>query len=182
MPLYLQVLFSSWRCRSWHQPARAVGGRAGALVTMAPTSAKSSRAGILAVSKGQREAALALGMTYGQLMRRIVAAPGAALRRCRRPATSSSPCSKLALVARHRLRARDPGGPPRRPGQLPNLEALIIAAVFYWVMTLIFSALQCAARKGTGARESHGLKRAAAAVVEGRPMVAAEPTWRERLV
>jgi len=101
------------------------------------------RAGILAVSKGQREAALALGMTYGQLMRRIVLPQ--ALRFALPPTGNefiamlkdSALVSATGFVHEILWRATKAGRANFR-----NLEALIIAAVFYWVMTLIFSALQ----------------------------------------
>lgn len=101
------------------------------------------RAGILSVGKGQREAAVALGMTYGQMMTRIVL-PQAL--RFAIPPTGNEFIAMLkdsALVSAtgfvHELmwRATKVGR-----ANFKNLEALIIAAVFYWVMTLIFSALQ----------------------------------------
>jgi polar amino acid transport system permease protein len=101
------------------------------------------RAGILSVGKGQREAAIALGMTYGQMMRRIVL-PQAL--RFAIPPTGNEFIAMLkdsALVSItgfvHELmwRATKAGRANFR-----NFEALLIAAVFYWVMTLVFSALQ----------------------------------------
>lgn len=101
------------------------------------------RAGLSSVGKGQREAALALGMTSGQMMLRIVI-PQAL--RFAIPPTGNEFIAMLkdsALVSAtgfvHELmwRATKVGR-----AQFNNLEALIIAAVFYWIMTLIFSALQ----------------------------------------
>jgi polar amino acid transport system permease protein len=101
------------------------------------------RAGLSSVGKGQREAALAIGMTPGQTMRRIVI-PQAL--RFAIPPTGNEFIAMLkdsALVSAtgfvHELmwRATKVGR-----AQFHNLEALITAAVFYWVMTLIFSALQ----------------------------------------
>ncbi len=101
------------------------------------------RAGILSVGRGQREAALAIGMTYSQLMRRIVV-PQAL--RLALPPTGNEFIAMLkdsALISAtgfvHELlwRATKAGRSNFR-----NMEALIIAAVFYWVMTLIFSAVQ----------------------------------------
>jgi len=101
------------------------------------------RAGILSVGRGQREAALALGMTYGQLMRRIVLPQ--ALRLAVPPTGNefiamlkdSALVSATGFVHEIMWRATRAGRSNFR-----NLEALIIAAVFYWVMTLVFSALQ----------------------------------------
>ena len=101
------------------------------------------RAGLSSVSKGQREAALAIGMTPGQTMRRIVI-PQAL--RFAIPPTSNEFIAMLkdsALVSAtgfvHELmwRATKVGR-----AQFHNLEALIVAAVFYWIMTLVFSYFQ----------------------------------------
>ncbi len=101
------------------------------------------RAGILSVGPGQREAAMALGMTYPQLMRRIVLPQ--ALRFALPPTGNefiamlkdSALVSATGFVHEILWRATKAGRANFR-----NLEALIIAAVFYWVMTLVFSALQ----------------------------------------
>ncbi len=101
------------------------------------------RAGILSVGKGQREAALALGMTYGQMMRRIVLPQ--ALRFAIPPIGNDfiSMTKDSALVAAtgfvHELmwRAVKVGR-----AQFRNLEALIMAAIFYWLLTLILTAIQ----------------------------------------
>jgi polar amino acid transport system permease protein len=101
------------------------------------------RAGILSVGRGQREAAMALGMTYGQLMRRIVLPQ--ALRLALPPTGNefiamlkdSALVSATGFVHEILWRATRAGRSNFR-----NLEALIIAAVFYWVMTLVFSTLQ----------------------------------------
>ena len=101
------------------------------------------RAGILSVSKGQREAAVALGMTYGQLMRRIVLPQ--ALRFAIPPLGNDfiSMLKDSALVSAtgfvHEIlwRAQYAG-----KANFRNLEALLIAAVFYWVLTLMFSGVQ----------------------------------------
>jgi polar amino acid transport system permease protein len=101
------------------------------------------RAGILAVSKGQREAAVALGMTYGQLMRRIVLPQ--ALRFAIPPTGNefiamlkdSALISATGFVHEILWRAEKAGRSNFR-----NLEALLIAAVFYWGMTLLFSGAQ----------------------------------------
>ena len=101
------------------------------------------RAGLSSVGKGQREAALALGMTPNQMMRRVVI-PQAL--RFSIPPTGNEFIAMLkdsALVSAtgfvHELMWR-----ATRVGraQFHNLEALIIAAVFYWIMTLVFTGLQ----------------------------------------
>ena len=101
------------------------------------------RAGLSSVSKGQREAALAIGMTPRQMMQRIVV-PQAL--RFAIPPTGNEFIAMLkdsALVSAtgfvHELmwRATKVGR-----AQFHNLEALITAAVFYWIMTLVFSYFQ----------------------------------------
>lgn len=101
------------------------------------------RAGIAAVGKGQREAAMALGMTARQTMQRVILPQ--ALRFAIPPTGNEfiAMTKDSALVAAtgfvHELmwRATKVGRANFR-----NLEALIIAAVFYWFMTLILTALQ----------------------------------------
>lgn len=101
------------------------------------------RAGLSSVGKGQREAALAIGMTPGQMMQRIVI-PQAL--RFAIPPTGNEFIAMLkdsALVSAtgfvHELmwRATKVGR-----ARFRNLEALIMAAVFYWIMTLIFTYFQ----------------------------------------
>lgn len=101
------------------------------------------RAGLSSVGKGQRDAAMALGMSPRQMMQRIVV-PQAL--RFAIPPTGNEFIAMLkdsALVSAtgfvHELmwRATKVGR-----AQFRNLEALIMAAVFYWIMTMIFSALQ----------------------------------------
>lgn len=101
------------------------------------------RAGISSVGKGQREAAIALGMTQGQLMRRIVLPQ--ALRFAIPPMGNDfiAMTKDSALVAAtgfvHELMWR-----ATRVGRanFRNMEALIMAAIFYWIMTLILTAIQ----------------------------------------
>lgn len=101
------------------------------------------RAALSSVGKGQREAALAIGMTQGQLMQRIVLPQ--ALRFAIPPLGNDfiSMLKDSALVAAtgfvHELmwRAVKVGR-----ATFHNLEALIMAAIFYWVMTLVFSYFQ----------------------------------------
>jgi len=113
------------------------------------------RAGISSVGKGQREAATALGMTQGQLMRRIVLPQ--ALRFAIPPMGNDfiAMTKDSALVAAtgfvHELMWR-----ATRVGRanFRNMEALIMAAFFYWIMTLILTAVQSRieARLGKGDR------------------------------
>jgi polar amino acid transport system permease protein len=101
------------------------------------------RAGISSVSKGQRDAAIALGMSNGQMMRRIVLPQ--ALRFAIPPMGNDfiSMTKDSALVAAtgfvHELMWRS-----TKVGRATfhNLEALIIAAIFYWAMTLILTTIQ----------------------------------------
>jgi len=101
------------------------------------------RAGLASVSKGQREAAAALGMTPLQTMRRIVLPQ--ALRFAIPPMGNDfiSMTKDSALVAAtgfvHEVMWR-----ATRVGraQFNNLEALIMAAMFYWVMTLVLTFFQ----------------------------------------
>lgn len=101
------------------------------------------RAGLSSVGKGQREAAMALGMTPGQTMRRIVLPQ--ALRFAIPPTGNefiamtkdSALVSATGFVHELMWRATKVGR-----AQFNNLEALIMAAIFYWIMTLILTALQ----------------------------------------
>ncbi|MGD8454976.1 MAG: amino acid ABC transporter permease [Anaerolineales bacterium] len=101
------------------------------------------RAGILSVGKGQHEAATALGMSQGQKMRHIVLPQ--ALRLAIPPIGNeyiamlkdSSLVSVTGFVRELLWRAQRVGRANFR-----NLEALLIAAFFYWMLTLVFSAIQ----------------------------------------
>jgi polar amino acid transport system permease protein len=101
------------------------------------------RAGLSSVGKGQREAAMALGMTPGQTMRRVILPQ--ALRFAIPPMGNDfiSMTKDSALVSAtgfvHELmwRATKVGR-----AQFNNLEALIMAAMFYWVLTLILTYFQ----------------------------------------
>ncbi len=101
------------------------------------------RAGLASVGKGQREAAIAIGMTQQQTMTRIVLPQ--ALRFAIPPTGNefiamtkdSALVSATGFVHELMWRATKVGRAHFR-----NLEALIIAAVFYWIMTLILTALQ----------------------------------------
>jgi polar amino acid transport system permease protein len=101
------------------------------------------RAGLASVGKGQREAAIALGMTPGQTMQRVVLPQ--ALRFAIPPigndfiamTKDSALVSATGFVHEVMWRATRVGR-----AQFNNLEALIMAAVFYWVMTLILTYFQ----------------------------------------
>lgn len=101
------------------------------------------RAGLASVGKGQREAAIALGMTPWQTMKRIVLPQ--ALRFAIPPigndfiamTKDSALVSATGFVHEVMWRATRVGR-----AQFHNLEALIIAALFYWMMTIILSYIQ----------------------------------------
>jgi polar amino acid transport system permease protein len=101
------------------------------------------RAGIESVGKGQREAAIALGMTNRQMMRRIVVPQ--ALRLVIPPSGNefiamlkdSALVATTGFVQETFWRAQKVGRANFR-----GLEALAIAAVWYWLMTILFTALQ----------------------------------------
>lgn len=101
------------------------------------------RAGLASVGRGQREAAIALGMTPGQTMRRIILPQ--ALRFAIPPmgndfismTKDSALVSATGFVHEIMWRATRVGR-----AELNNLEALIVAAVFYWMMTLILTFFQ----------------------------------------
>lgn len=101
------------------------------------------RAGIQSVGIGQREAALALGMTSSQITRRIVLPQ--ALKLTIPPLGNqfiamlkdTSLVATTGFVWELLWRAQKVGRANFR-----SLEALLIAAVFYWIITIIFSAVQ----------------------------------------
>lgn len=101
------------------------------------------RAGLSSVGKGQREAAIALGMTPRQTMQRVVLPQ--ALRFAIPPVGNefiamtkdSALVSATGFVHELMWRSTKVGR-----AQFHNLEALIMAAMFYWAMTLLLSYLQ----------------------------------------
>lgn len=101
------------------------------------------RAGLASVGKGQREAALAIGMTPWQTMKRVVLPQ--ALRFAIPPTGNefiamtkdSALVSATGFVHEVMWRATRVGR-----AQFHNLEALIMAAIFYWLMTLVLSYVQ----------------------------------------
>jgi polar amino acid transport system permease protein len=114
------------------------------------------RAGIQSVDIGQREAALAIGMTYRQIMQRIILPQ--AMRLVIPPVGNEF----IAMLKDTALIAMTGGvwelfWRATRMGRLNfrMLEALLIAAVFYWIITIIFSAIQARleARMARGERQ-----------------------------
>ena len=101
------------------------------------------RAGLSSVGKGQREAAIALGMTPRQTMQRVVLPQ--ALRFAIPPTGNefiamtkdSALVSATGFVHELMWRSTKVGR-----AQFHNLEALIMAAMFYWVMTMLLSYIQ----------------------------------------
>jgi polar amino acid transport system permease protein len=100
------------------------------------------RAGIQSISHGQTEAAYALGMTYGQTFRRIIFPQ--AIRVIIPPVANEfmamlkdSALVSMMGVWELTFRAQKVGR-----AYFKNLEMLLIAAALYWLMTIIFSALQ----------------------------------------
>lgn len=143
-PLYLQIFFFFLALPQLN--IRLPGLWAGVLALGLNYGAYESevfRAALSSVGKGQREAAMAIGMTQGQMMQRIVLPQ--ALRFAIPPLGNDfiSMLKDSALVSAtgfvHELmwRATKVGR-----ATFHNLEALIMAAIFYWVMTLVFSYFQ----------------------------------------
>lgn len=101
------------------------------------------RAGLASVGRGQREAAMALGMTPWQTMKRIILPQ--ALRFAIPPigndfiamTKDSALVSATGFVHEIMWRATRVGR-----AQFNNLEALIMAAVFYWLMTIVLTYIQ----------------------------------------
>lgn len=101
------------------------------------------RAGIQSVDVGQREAAKAMGMTQTQIMRFVVLPQ--ALRLVIPPIGNqfiamlkdTSLISVTGFVWELLWRAQKQGRANFR-----SLEALLIAAIFYWIITIIFTAFQ----------------------------------------
>jgi polar amino acid transport system permease protein len=101
------------------------------------------RAGIQSVGAGQREAALAIGMTTPQIMRRIVLPQAFKLvippigNQFIAMLKDTSLIATTGFVWETLWRAQKVGRANFR-----SLEALLIAAVFYWIITIMFSAVQ----------------------------------------
>ena len=101
------------------------------------------RAGIQSVGIGQREAALAIGMNETQIMHRIVLPQ--ALRLVIPPIGNqfiamlkdTALVSVTGVVWELLWRAQKVG-----KANFKTMEALLVAAVFYWIITIIFSVVQ----------------------------------------
>jgi polar amino acid transport system permease protein len=143
-PLYLQVIFfflalpqMGIYMSGFYAGVAALGLNYGAYMS------EIFRAGILSVSKGQHEAATALGMNTRQKMTYIILPQ--ALRLAIPPIGNeyiamlkdSALVSVTGFVHEILWRAQKVGRQ-----KFKNLEALLIAAVFYWILTLLFTALQ----------------------------------------
>ena len=154
-PLYLQVIFFFLALpqmgifmSGFYAGVMALGLNYGAYMS------EIFRAGILSVSKGQHEAATALGMNTRQKMWYIIMPQ--ALRLAIPPMGNeyiamlkdSSLVSVTGFVHEILWRAQRVGRQ-----KFKNLEALLIAAVFYWVLTLLFTALQARVEKRLGQGE-----------------------------
>jgi polar amino acid transport system permease protein len=143
-PLYLQIFFFFL---ALPQLGIILSGLASGVLALGLNygayMSETFRAGLASVGKGQREAAIAIGMTPIQTMRRIVLPQ--ALRFAIPPMGNDfiSMTKDSALVAAtgfvHEVMWR-----ATRVGraQFNNLEALIMAAAFYWTMTLILTYIQ----------------------------------------
>jgi len=154
-PLYLQVIFfflalpqMGIYLSGFYAGVIALGLNYGAYMS------EIFRAGILSVSKGQHEAATALGMNSRQRMLYIVLPQ--ALRLAIPPMGNeyiamlkdSSLVSVTGFVHEILWRAQKVGRQ-----KFKNLEALLVAAFFYWMLTLLFTALQARLEKRVGQGE-----------------------------
>jgi polar amino acid transport system permease protein len=101
------------------------------------------RAGLSSVGRGQREAAVALGMTPWQTMKRVILPQ--AMKFAIPPigndfiamTKDSALVSATGFVHEVMWRATKVGR-----AQFNNLEALIMAAIFYWIMTIMLTYVQ----------------------------------------
>ena len=156
-PLYLQIIFfflalpqMGVRLSGLWAGVVALGLNYGAYMT------EIMRAGIGSVPIGQREAALAIGMKQTQIMRRVILPQ--AFRVVIPPIGNQfiAMLKDTALVAVtgfvHEIlwNAQQVGRQNFR-----NLEALLVAAVFYWIITIVFEVIQSRAE----ARLSKGERR-----------------------
>ncbi len=146
-PLLLQIFFFFFALPQILPAFAQVSGFASGVIALSLNygayMSEIFRAGIQSVGKGQREAALALGMTQNQLMRRIVLPQ--ALRFVIPPVGNefiamlkdSSLVAATGFVQDILWRAQKVGR-----ANFHSLEGLLVAAAWYWVLTIIFTYLQ----------------------------------------
>ena len=132
--------------RGWFLLSPIVAGIAALSLNYGAYMTEIFRAGIQSVSHGQTEAAEALGMTYRQRMRRVVL-PQAI--RVIIPPTGNDFIAMMKDTALVTLLGTPIAwaDPFRRATLLGradfrNLEALLIAAAWYWILTAVFSYFQ----------------------------------------
>jgi len=161
--------------RSWFLLSPIVTGIVALSLNYGAYMTEIFRAGILSVPHGQTEAAEALGMTYRQRMGRVVL-PQAF--RVIIPPTGNEFIAMMKDTALVSLLGTpiawaDPFRRATLAGRADfrNLEALIVAATWYWILTAIFSFFQ----RRLEARVSKGFVRQVAAKVP-RPGGAAPGT------
>jgi polar amino acid transport system permease protein len=155
--------------RSWFLLSAVVSGIAALSLNYGAYMTEIFRAGIQSVSHGQTEAAEALGMTYGQRMKRIVLPQAfrviipptgnefiammkdtALVSLLGTPIALADPFRRATLLGREDFR---------------NLEALLLAAAWYWILTGIFSYFQ----RRLETRVSKGYVRQVAGAKRARP-------------
>ncbi|MBI3159345.1 MAG: amino acid ABC transporter permease [Chloroflexi bacterium] len=143
-PLYLQIIFFFLALPQMGIYLSGFGAGVIALgLNYGAYMSEIFRAGIQAVGKGQHEAATALGMSSRQKLRLIVIPQ--ALRFAIPPIGNeyiamlkdSSLVAVTGFVREILWRATKLGRSNFR-----NLEALLVAALFYWILTLIFTSVQ----------------------------------------
>jgi polar amino acid transport system permease protein len=156
-----------------------VAGIAGLSLNYGAYMTEIFRAGIQSVPHGQGEAAEALGMTYRQRMRRVVLPQAirviipptgnefiAMMKDTALVAFLAAPIAWSDLFRRATLVGR---------ADFQNLEALIIAAGWYWILTAIFSIFQ----RRLEARVSKGYVRQVPGTPAGRRWLSGAPAGGE---
>jgi polar amino acid transport system permease protein len=151
-PLLLQIFFFFFALPQIMPIFAQVSGLASGVIALSLNygayMSEIFRAGIQSVGKGQREAALALGMTHSQLMRRIVLPQ--ALRFVIPPVGNefiamlkdSSLVAATGFVQDILWRAQKVGR-----ANFHSLEGLLVAAAWYWILTIVFTYLQTRVEK-----------------------------------
>jgi polar amino acid transport system permease protein len=142
-PLYLQFLFIYWALPQLGIVLTSMQAAIAALsLNYGAYMSEIFRAGIQAVSGGQTEAASALGMTPWQTMRRIVLPQafrivvpdiGNQFIAMQKDTALASAIAVEELMGRARQ-----AGLPRQH----FFEALVVAAAWYWLMTIVMTAFQ----------------------------------------